>query len=424
MSWIKTAAPDEMPQGQVNKLKGMAMEAAIHELMDRVEGSEQSLGSVLEDAEEHLKDVYNVKKMFRLNDGSNEITYRRQVSETESNLKLALDKSELSSDTVTIKVPGDSKKIYLGYRKCSNCGFMYPPIFCMDCGGAVFDQRFTVLKKIAEFNEKERKFNEGDYERVGGVSGLKQSDLVRGSGSNKRDAFLQKVDVIKSCEWNEEDKFGPNDWCNCDSPNKQTHYYKDLQKCRKCGQGNYSKVRSEFSTSNWEWEKSDIGLDKAVEYLKDNSFISESSFRDKISGQRLDTWRYDGDKVEIFESKNKEKTGITYGNIAQVFYYIKGLRKAGLDTTEDARVIYNGEFPESLVKSLVYFKEEYGYTIEAVSLKEWCREKEKYVESISIGKNVDGLSYSDSGDYSIDVNLSDSFVENPEIIVSGGSEEI
>ena len=424
MSWIITNAPDEMPQGKINKLKGMAMEAAIQELMDRVEGKEQSLGSVLKDAEEHLKDVYNVKKMFRLNDGRNEVTYRRQVSETESNLKLALDKSELSSDTVMIKVPGDSKRVFLGYRKCSNCSFMYPPIFCMDCGGAVFDQRFTVLKKIAEFNEKERRFSEGDYDSIEERISLKQKNLSKVGGSDKRDSFLNKIDTIKSCEWNEENKIGPNDWCNCDSPNKTSHYFKDYQKCRKCGKGNYSKIKSEFSSSSWEWEKTDIGLDYAVDYLKENNFISESSFEDKISGQRLDTWRYDGEKVEIFESKNKEKTGLTYGNIAQVFYYIKSLRKAGLDTTEDARIIYNGQFPESLVTSLVYFEEEYGYTIEAVSLKDWCREKGKFVESISIGKNVDGVNYSDSGDYSIDVKLSDTFVENPEIIVDGGSEEI
>jgi len=418
-SWVRTKAPEEMPRGQVNKLKGMAMEAGIQELMDRVEGSEDSLSSVLQEAEDILKDVYNVKKMFRLNDGRDERTYRRQVSEVDSNLKLALDKSELASDTVTIKVPQESSKVFLGYKKCSNCGYMFPPHFCANCGGAVFDKRFFILSKISEFNERQRKQDNRDLDRLEGVSSLSQKHLESVGGGDKVDSFLEKVDEIKASKWNVESKWGSNEWCNCQNPDKKTHYFQEdsYRKCRKCRKGNYSKMRTEFSSKDWNPIKTNISLKEGVTYLQEEGFIAESSFKDKISGKRLDTWRFDGERVEIFESKNKEKTGLTYGNIAQVFYYVKALRKAGLDTTEDARIIYNGEFPSRLLDSIMFFQNEYGYSIEAFSLKQWCREKGTYIESITIGKDIEGLKYSDSGDYKVNVKLTNSEKENPEIII-------
>lgn len=416
MSWLTTKYPKEMPQGKVNKLKGMAMEAAIQELMDKVEGSEDSLGNLLEQAEEHLNEVYNVKKMFKIWDGVDQLTFRRQVSDIDRDFKLALDVDELKGDKLTIKVSPDSNKAFLGYRRCGNddCNFIYPTRFCRRCGGAVFDDRYYILKKIKEFNQEQKPSSN----LSNAITGRSEEDLTKGTNRNeKKHNFKQKIRNIKKCDWNAENKYGYNDFCKCDFPKKEDHYFSNYDKCRKCHSGNYHKMKTEFSSGNWRVAEEDLSIDESIAYLKEKGFISESSFKDRIKGKRVDTWRWDGENVEIFESKNKEKTGLGYGNIAQVFYYIKALRKAGLDASGNARIIYNGNFPDSLTKSLIYFQSEYGYTIDAISLKEWCVEKEIFLESIEIGKDVKGKTFTESGEYSVNISFSESMVENPEIII-------
>lgn len=419
-AWISTEAEEDLPQGKVNKLKGMAMEAAVEELTDKVEGSEQSLGRILEEAQEILKDIYNVKKMFRLREDGSQTTYRRQMSEIDSNIRLALDKSEIHSDNINILAPENTNKAYFGYKKCGGCGYTYPEYFCKRCGGAVFEDRFFILKKIKDFNQKQEEREKKDL--TNSVTGRSSSDIVSVGGDDRIDSFQVKVDQIKECKWNAEDKFGRNEFCNCDVTKKEEHYVSknNYRKC-KCG-GHYSKVQTEFSTNQFNYVDRNLDAEQAVDFLKENDYIAKSSFKDKIKGKRLDSWRYNGERVEIFESKNKEKTGLNYSNIAQVFYYIKAMRKAGLDTTKDARIVYNGRFPESLLKSIRFFEEEYGYSLEAISLEEWCREKGTYIETIEIGKDIQGTQYSENGDYNVNVMFSDSYIENPSILINTAEE--
>lgn len=406
MAWITTKTEPNLPTPVENKRKGMAMEAAVQELIEEAEGTETSLNDVLERAEDYLKNVYNVKKMFRIQHSSGYVTYRRNVSETDFDFKLSVDFNQLPDDKVDIKTVDKREKIFLGYKKCSNCRFIFPRKFCKSCGGAVFDDRWTVLKKIKKFNNQEEQFS----------FSAEQKDLTRVDDS-KADNFLKKIYQIKNSKWNTKNKFGYNDFCTCQNPNTTEHYFErdNYRKCRKCGKGNYRQMKTEFSGSKWKLAKENIDLEKALNFLIENGYLSQSSYQDKIKGKRLDNWRFDGNQVEVFESKNMEKTNLTTAHVRQVFQYIKALRISGLESAKDGRIIYNGDYPESLEKALDYFSEEFGYSIDCISIKEWCKEKGVYIDEIRIGKNIDGKQYSQNGDYLIDVSLSDSFVENPVI---------
>ena len=406
MAWLKTKTEVDIPTPVENKRKGMAMEAAVTELIEEAEGSETSLGDVLEKAQDYLQDVYNVKKMFRLHTSSGFTTYRRNISETDFDFKLSIDFNTLPDEKVTIKTVDKRERFSLGYKKCSNCSFIFPEKFCKKCGGAVIKDRWTILKKIKRFNRKEETVS----------LGTEQDNLTTVSNS-KRDNFLKKIYEIKNSKWNTENKWGYNDFCTCDNPKPTEHYFErdNYQKCRKCGKGNYQKIRTEFSGSRWRKVREQVELEDALDFLIQEGYLSESSYRDKVKGKRLDNWRFDGEQVEVFESKNMEETSLSSAHVRQVFQYIKALRISGLESAKDGRIIYNGDYPESLDAALSYFKEEFGYSIECISIKEWCKEKGIYIDEIRIGKNIDGKRYSTDGDFLIDVSLSEEFVENPKI---------
>lgn len=128
------------------------------------------------------------------------------------------------------------------------------------------------------------------------------------------------------------------------------------RRCRHCQGGNfrfpeekinYDRVIHPFDAK-----------DKVLETLVKQGYIKQCTFLNK----RLDFFRFHNGSFDIFESKNKEKTSVTYSDYFNSLRYPIMVEQCGYEVKK-LTIIYNGSLALKLIER---FKKDSGYTPEVL----------------------------------------------------------
>ncbi len=428
MSWINTNHPEDWPLGKVNKLKGMALEKAVSELVKQkysakpLTGKEDSIKEVNKTANDALDDLLQVKSTFFIKDSSKNVknSYPTQSDQFDYEEYL-LDLSDFDYPVELRGKKGD-KNASLGYKGCEKCGYCVPEKFCKKCGGAVFDDRFMILRKIGELYNSDL------------ASKLYRNYLGRKTSIQEtlktNEKFSFRVKLIKEAPWNEgmtkiesyDGSWGYNEWCNCSNPIEDEHSHAHNDMCPSC-RSSFKTLRPGFNFEELEELGQSLSKSDVRELLIENGLVTKGSANRSLQMKRLDSWLIEVDSKELFitESKNYEKTALGYSDVAQVLSYVDAVRKTGFVKPKVVNLIYNGKVVSETESDVENLSASVDFDLNLVSIKEFCRSLGKFIDSITVSKAIASDS---SGEYGTDVSYSDSSVDNPQVILYSKEEEV
>jgi len=126
------------------------------------------------------------------------------------------------------------------------------------------------------------------------------------------------------------------------------------RRCYSCMNGNfrYPTEKIKYDSTVHSFDKKD----KVLETLIKKGYIKQCSYLNK----RLDFFRFHNGVFDIFESKNKEKTSLTYSDYFKSLRYPIMVEQCGYDV-EKLTIIYNGSLSKKIIKRFVKDSE---YTLE------------------------------------------------------------
>lgn len=147
------------------------------------------------------------------------------------------------------------------------------------------------------------------------------------------------------------------------------------KKCLRCNKGRFSKYAyiKQYNNHNEFFDKN-----IAIEILQKNKNISKSKTAEKITKKRLDGWFFDGGDLYIFESKNKEKTGIYYREVFQTLTYLMIIETFNPTLFSKIYLIYNGPdlLNEKEFSWIVDFEtEKFKEKLYVVNFDDWVKTK-------------------------------------------------
>ena len=128
------------------------------------------------------------------------------------------------------------------------------------------------------------------------------------------------------------------------------------RRCRHCGQGNFR-----FPTEKIQYDRVIHPFDRkdrVLETLIHKGYIKQCTFLNK----RLDFFRFNNGIFDIYESKNKEKTAVSYSDYFRSLRYPIMVEQCGYDVKQ-LTIIYNGALSPKIIKR---FKKDSGYTPEVL----------------------------------------------------------
>lgn len=426
MTYITTKHPDGMVQGKVNKLKGMALEKAVSDLVKRkyeakdLTGQEDSLSGIQEKASKELEDLLQVKSTFFIKDASGESTnfYPTQSAQFDHENYL-LDLSEFTYPC-ELRAKTGNKNASLGYKGCKSCGYCVPQEFCWKCGGAVFEDRFMVLKKIKELYDSDKaetlyhtKFRNEDASRI------------RRNLMDTSEEFCFRVKLIFESPWNDGrteirsdySSQGYNDYCTCYSPDRESHTHADRSACPNCS-SSFKILRPSFNFEEQEVVGESLDKSELREKLVENDLVTQDSANRSLHRKRLDSWLIDTDSSELFisESKNYEKTALGHSDVSQVLSYVDAVRKIGFVKPKVVNLIYNGSAVTEAESRLEKLDSSVDFDMNIVEIESFCEDVGMYIESVTVGRDED-MELSSDGDFRVSVSYSSEPVDNPLVIL-------
>jgi RNA polymerase-binding transcription factor DksA len=129
------------------------------------------------------------------------------------------------------------------------------------------------------------------------------------------------------------------------------------RRCRRCQNGNFR-----FPEEKINYDKVihpfDI-KDRVLEKLIKKGYIKQCSFLNK----RMDFFRFHDGYFDIFESKNKEKSGLTYSDYFNTLKYPIMMEQSGYNVKK-LTIIYNGSLSPKIIE---WYKKDYGHVPDTIN---------------------------------------------------------
>ncbi|MHA1434673.1 MAG: hypothetical protein ACTSO7_12600 [Candidatus Heimdallarchaeota archaeon] len=127
---------------------------------------------------------------------------------------------------------------------------------------------------------------------------------------------------------------------------------------------------------------------RVVEYLLKEGYLKNVQLR-----KRLDFFHYSEGVFSIYEAKNKEETGLTFGDLQKTLIYPFIVSRCGY-SVERLIIIYNGKQTKDLRKELRKgFAEDFPFQIKLQPIKRFLLEKSIAVQGILVRKIDDKYDY-------------------------------
>lgn len=416
MAWIETQVNQDIVLQRKNRLKGLALQVFVSDLINQkydassISGSEDSVEKIKSAASDVIDDLYNVKSTFRVVDdlGNSKKFYPQNSNHFDYDNYL-LDLNEFQPP-LDLFVKSGSNNSSLGYKGCSKCFYCAPKKFCKKCGGSVNEDRFKILNKIKEKYDADQA-SEIFYKSY-------PSHYVR--PADDYGMFLANIKWIKESAWNEGciqkgSSWGKQQWCTCDNPVKTEHYLNSKSKCPKCNSGRYNELRPGYSINEFNTCLESACKEEFKQQLSEKELVTKNSLQN-FGDSRLDDWLISKDSRDIFiiETKNYEDTGLSSKDLMQVLKYVKAIRNSGVAKPSNADIIYNGSSGQNVEEYVRSFSDKIDTNLNLVTVKEFCKELGVFPGEIVISKDLDKYEKK-LGDFKVDYSVKSEFVDSPKI---------
>ena len=123
------------------------------------------------------------------------------------------------------------------------------------------------------------------------------------------------------------------------------------RRCYRCMEGNFrfpiEKIQHDCYISQLD------AKDRVIEKLAKGGYIKQCTFLNK----RLDFFRFHDGIFDVFESKNKEKTTVTYSDYFRSLRYPIMIEQCGYDVKQ-LTIVYNGALSQKIIKRFLMEAEE------------------------------------------------------------------
>lgn len=183
---------------------------------------------------------------------------------------------------------------------------------------------------------------------------------------------------------------------------QQQHINREWKICNHCGQRILA--RDQFSKKCWKCQKGWFqfsneritswhllergGRENVLDRLVCLDYI-----RPIILKKRLDFFRYQNGIFEIYESKNKETSGLTTLDLRSTLIYPFIIHRTGFPV-EKFVIIYNGNMTEELQKAIINgYGRNFPFQIELIPIGEYLKINKIQVQKIKVRKNGNSFSY-------------------------------
>jgi len=139
--------------------------------------------------------------------------------------------------------------------------------------------------------------------------------------------------------------------------------------------------------------------------------LTEDGYLEKVSrslSKRADFFRYSKGIFYIYESKNKELSGLNFKDLITTLFYPLVLRRCGYDVKE-LKIIFNGDWTDDLAEQINKgFTDKFDFKVKFVPIKAYLEDENIYVKSIQVnyvdGKYEYEIIYGNSDKITIEIN--------------------
>ena len=154
------------------------------------------------------------------------------------------------------------------------------------------------------------------------------------------------------------------------------------KKCWKCKKG-WFHYANETSSS---WRLVVRGAkDRVIEYLLSKQYLKPAPIK-----KRLDFFHYSDGVFEIYEAKNKEKTGLTTMDLRKTLIYPFIIHHCGYEV-EKFVLVYNGKLTSELLREIRKgYGKNFPFKIELRPIGEYLQINRIHVKTIQVIKEKDG----------------------------------
>lgn len=225
----------------------------------------------------------------------------------------------------------------------------------------------------------------------------------------KNKSFLKRYEVLNSSELESEEIISVNEmiinkewkYCSvCNNPRpadvgvynewRINHNLLPVQtlskKCKKCGEGWFRYNTKKFDS----WRAVYMGSkEEIISRLIQGGHLKEV----KQQNKRIDFFHFSEGTFYIFESKNKENTELSFGDVVRTLVYPKIIRDCGYPVQKLA-IIFNGSFsPEISYAVKEGFTKKFNFEIDFIPIEKYLEQKEIRIKEIIVTKSKSGYDY-------------------------------
>jgi hypothetical protein len=155
---------------------------------------------------------------------------------------------------------------------------------------------------------------------------------------------------------------------------------KKKKKCWVCRKGHFNYVTKEYS--QWLLESKGTKLE-IMAMLVETGYLKNA--HDKLK-KRVDFFRFANRVFYVYESKNKENSGLLFNDLVSALIYPLVIRKSGY-IVKDLVLIFNGNITDELIENVKQgFAEKFDFKVKFVPVKEYLENKGYNFEKVRITK--------------------------------------
>lgn len=159
------------------------------------------------------------------------------------------------------------------------------------------------------------------------------------------------------------------------------------KKCLKCKKG-YFRFKVEVLD---EWKLAfGGGREEVLQKMCEEKILEKVSASLK---KRADFFHYSDNVFYIFESKNKEKSGLSFGDLINSLVYPLIIKQCGYNVKKLV-MIFNGFWTDELRQQIKEgFAKKFDFEVEFSPVKKWLEERGIKIKSVEVTKQGDGYTY-------------------------------
>jgi hypothetical protein len=220
-------------------------------------------------------------------------------------------------------------------------------------------------------------------------------------------SFIHSSDLTDICEiWIREESIS-KEWKVCNYCGLKIKAAKQFsRKCKRCNIGWFHFVEDKKIRwkPKWEGEKATV-----LKLLLLEGYIKKVHLR-----KRLDFFHYTDGVFSIYESKNKELSGLNFKDLSRTLIYPFIIQRSGFPVNE-LNLIFNGKITKELKKKInAGFGQEFSFEIKLWPVRKFLQANNIHVKKIIVRKSTDGYLYDiifgDTAKIIIDLRALDSFI--------------